>query len=167
MATFTIYPRKGDVFTIECERFVFDAEHNEFELYDEYGQVKGLLPAPHVAAIVQTELRPTQRVDMLTFTVQLRGHLDKPFQVNGTNYNRGPQYDFTLDGRPLRNFYVDPQEIVVITSSKQLLEGKLKWDTRIVKTIVVGESFRYDESTVRDSHVNCKGTHRRNRQTPA
>ena len=117
MPHFLVYPREGSRLELDCERFALNEQTRELELFDEHGQQCGSFASRDIAALVPTELRPTQRMDMLTFTVYLTRHFDEPFQINGTHFvRRPPGYEFRLNGdRPVPSVYIDPAEVAGIT----------------------------------------------------
>jgi hypothetical protein len=117
MPRFFIYPKEGDRLELEFERFVVNAQNREIELYNQHGEQCGAFVTRDIAAVVPTELRPTERLDMLTFTVYLANHHDEPFQINGTHFVRQDDgYEFRLNGnRPVPSVYIDPIQIVGLT----------------------------------------------------
>jgi hypothetical protein len=115
MQNFAIYPNEDAPFELEFEKFQLNGETGEIELYDDDHQLIGILVRQHIAAIVPTQLRPTQRPDMFTFSVYLKNHIDEPFMLNATDLKERPGYTFVIDRRPLRSFYLDPQQVTAIT----------------------------------------------------
>lgn len=113
MQNFAIYPIDDVRFELEFETLQLNDETGEIELYNDNHELIAILVRQHIAAIVPTELRPTQRADMFTFSVYLKNHLDRPFLVNATDLER-LAYAFVIDRRPLRAFYLDPQEVTAI-----------------------------------------------------
>ena len=115
MQNFSIYPKDDNRLELVFESFTLNDATGEIELYDDHNHMFGVLVRQHIAAIVPVEVRPTQRLDMHTFTVYLKTHLDSPFSLNAVGYDRAQGYKFIVDNRPLRWVYIDPAEIVLIT----------------------------------------------------
>ena len=115
MHKFAIYPIEDVRFELEFETFQVNVETGEIELYDDNRELIGILARQHIAAIVPSELRPTERLDMFTFSVYIKNHIDDPIMLNATDLRNRPAYTFFIDRRPVRSLYLDPQQVTAIT----------------------------------------------------
>ncbi len=79
MPRYNIYPKKGEMFSIEIYRFELDGGQESFSLYDDADMVSndGFLSFEDVAAIIPTDQR--QARGLLCFRVHLKNR--PPFDV--------------------------------------------------------------------------------------
>ncbi|HZT58168.1 MAG TPA: hypothetical protein VFA21_06015 [Pyrinomonadaceae bacterium] len=126
---FNIYPKKGDMFTLEFRRFTFN--ENSFTLYDEGDSVNkdGFLSFDNIAAIMPQE-QGGQSSNALTFKVYLKNRTE-PLEViaYGVNTEEPPSAKFY--GRfyghgdvPLNHVFIALSEVVAIIPSDGL---KHRW----------------------------------------
>jgi len=94
MSKFNVYPKKGDMFAIECYRFEYD--ENGFRLYDDGNSLsnEGFLSFEHVAAILPE--KQSQAKNLIHFQVYLKGRKE-PLEVMANAFN--------LEQRPSVRFY--------------------------------------------------------------
>ena len=126
MRTFDVYPKEGDAFTIECNRFDFDGQ--QFTLYDSADRPSkdGFVSPDNVAAIIAQKLpKPDyEYTDTKIFRVHLKkrqpieiaAHSFDTSQASGVKFYWhpvDPETGNVLD-REISGIYITLSEVVVI-----------------------------------------------------
>jgi hypothetical protein len=114
MTTYDFYFKSGERQRFDIGRFVSNDETGQVELLDDRGTQFGFIVREHLSAIMEAELRPTERRDVYTFTIYLKEHLDAPIKVIANGW-REPGFTFFLDNQPLRWLYLDSDQVVMVT----------------------------------------------------
>jgi hypothetical protein len=123
----TIYPKKGEPFTLEIPRFTFS--ENGFSLYDSAREISkdGFLSFENIAAIVPQGQSEIRRDDIL-FHVYLRNR-EKPLEIAATAVNTDEppsvkfytQYYGSGGNALIEHVYVALSEVVAIIPSNGLI----------------------------------------------
>ncbi len=108
MNTFNVYPKRGEMFSLECSHFEFD--ENSFTLYDEGRSIskEGFLSFDNVAAILPADTPNPERAELI-FKVYLKNR-PQPLEVTA--------YSFKTDQPPSvqffrRVYYGDNPEVLI------------------------------------------------------
>lgn len=123
MPKFLIYPKKGTMFTIECQSI----KRNEKGFALLSGNQEGFVFLENVAAITLERLVDEgNEIDNIWFDVCLKGH-SKPAKVFAHSFKTGLKIIFKNmkrddqtkhhSERPIEDIYIDPSEVVAIAPS--------------------------------------------------
>lgn len=128
MGKFNIYPKKGEMFTLECYKFEYD--ENSFRLYDDGNSQskEGFLSFEHVAAILPE--KQSQPRNPIHFQVYLKGRKE-PLEVIADAFDlehppsvRFYAKDVFINSTPtdleIQHLYISTSEVVAIIPSDGL-----------------------------------------------
>ncbi|HXM50721.1 MAG TPA: hypothetical protein VN956_22955 [Pyrinomonadaceae bacterium] len=122
MKRFTVFPKKGDIFSVTLNRFSVDASER-FILYDSFNEASenGYLSFDNLAADCAADQPRPKRNDVRCFEVHLKGR-SEPIKIFAHYFKMDPSkgvefYFWTTGGHELKleDFYVAMSEVVSIT----------------------------------------------------
>jgi hypothetical protein len=122
MQEFNVYPKEGEKFSVEFQRF--EMKENGFVLYDDRNEPskEGYLSFENVAAIIPDN-QPEEQ--MVCFLVYLKGQ-PKPAEVFACHFETEPGISFKWqpDAEDIAGIYIARSEVVAIMPSDGLVTGR-------------------------------------------
>jgi hypothetical protein len=128
MQTFNVYPKKGEMFTLQCHHFEFDGQQFILYEYADEPSKDGFLSRGHIAAVVAQDLtKPYDYSDARNFHIHLKNRkepLEIPahsFKIQPPNVKFywnpvDPETGLVLD-KEIKDVYIALSEVVCVTPS--------------------------------------------------